>query len=88
MSALEHGWHPIATAPKDGAAILLLCPDSVPDIPFIFVGSWLAQDHANDMGEPDEGWFSFDSEGWSWSVYPEYLPTHWMPLPPAPDQPA
>ncbi len=64
---------PIATAPRDGTFILLICPSGYTTTPFVYVsgrmcpdyhaGRWI--DHAND-----------DLTDWGLE------PTHWLPLPP------
>lgn len=66
-------WRDISTAPKDGTAILLAVLGSSGKYAQQ-VGSWQV-DRLND--EPD-GW------EWPWTVG---RPTHWMPLPPPPEQP-
>lgn len=69
-------WQPIETAPKDGTWVLLYDPSC--DISRggrIGVGSY-----EDDFG--DGSWI-FDDTG---SIPWEPFPTHWMPLPPKPEQ--
>ena len=74
-------WMPIESAPKDGSAILLYFPHR----DLVIRGSWDWQ------GEGD--WESGTQDWCDWNTDeevvlqedPSYAPTHWMPLPPAPD---
>lgn len=70
----QHGWQPIEKAPKDGTMILVYTPD--PSEPIAAVT-----------------WEEYDIEYWhvhDRKFEPRPLrrsaPTHWMPLPAAPDQ--
>lgn len=73
-------WRPIASAPKDGASLLLYGRQTQPhpDVDhgpksFVFTGYW----------DPiDDGWCSSSS---TWQG-PFFEPTHWMPLPAPPTQ--
>lgn len=73
---MANDWQPIETAPKDGEWVLLFSPDSIE--PQSFVGQW--RDDDNPWG------------GSWWSDYPDAAypidsdPSHWMPLPPSPNQ--
>ncbi len=63
------GWLPIVMAPKDGRQLLLFAPGAPPDIE---VGCWSMYAHA---------WLMPDRQcGGDW----EATPTHWMPIPEAP----
>lgn len=69
-------WQPIETAPKDGRSVLLWMPggDGTDDERRCDIGCW---------GVPDwshyEMWLMNMGDGW-------FAPTHWMPLPPPPEQ--
>lgn len=91
-------WLPIETAPKDGSQILLgRAADADADMPKVStVGFWLVGygDQPDQMGH-DDGWtdlkFAEFSPPRSFGN-PEYRtagnqPTHWQPLPPAPEKP-
>ena len=69
------GWQPIETAPKDGESILAICATAYS--PVAGVTWW------------NEGWthYSRPDEKWHGGVG-RWFPTHWMPLPQAPAQPA
>ena len=67
------GWQPIGTAPKDGAEILLYFPEGK-------IGS--AKWRKGIFGGPKE-WFSAEGSRLCLAYDP---PTHWMPLPPPPEE--
>lgn len=80
----ESGWQDIASAPKDGTPVLIAVPTKERD------------DHI--VGE---AYFDAENDGWWWAgtAWGDYygspiievnhhLPTHWMPLPPSPANPA
>ena len=77
-------WQPIETAPKDGTHILAWNYESRFYLPPYIC--WFGQD----MNEPDENkreWLTGDGDGWSTGYYyTPCKPTHWMPLPDAPEQ--
>ena len=62
-------WRPIDTAPKDGTFVLL----SGRDLP-VWQGSWVGTSGRYAIN----GWTRFNSLDINWN------PTHWMPLPAAP----
>lgn len=67
-------WRPIATAPKDGH-VLLFSPDA--RAPGVFIGSLATFEES---GGPESYWID------SWTeVVSDADPTHWMPLPNAPE---
>ena len=66
-------WQPIETAPKDGTKILIYDVHAL-----ICVCSWEAVPFYGT--DDDFGWVSDESDA-------EIYPTHWMPLPPFPNQP-
>jgi hypothetical protein len=73
------GWQDIATAPKDGTAILGgrggENPWGVPDIVLWLDGSGAVSD--------GPGWYRFAGVGWNTRTV---RPTHWMPLPSPPKE--
>lgn len=73
-------WQPIETAPKDGTRILGWIPDLDVDFPYIDIpgAATISWDQVYSCWEVDP------AETWEYS--PEKRnPTHWMPLPEAPD---
>ena len=76
------GWQPIETAPRDGTEILMTNGVDVSS------GQWFSeyggtydQEGAPNGDGCDAGWTD-----WSGGMQPD--PTHWMPLPPPPIEPA
>lgn len=71
---MNNNWQPIGTAPKDGRSILIFEPTkqrSVGDDDLRYaIGYWRTW---NEQG------------GWGNRNNAVVSPTHWMPLPPAPD---
>lgn len=70
QSASVPQWQPIETAPKDGTWVLLYQGEHV------FQGYWF------NIIEGHERWADHSASGCG--GYVEAMPTHWMPLPPAP----
>ena len=68
--ATEPAWRPIETAPKDGSEILLAHPDGS-----MVVGWW----RENGLHGRASGWSDGDDFAMEW-------PSHWMPLPAAPEE--
>lgn len=69
-------WQDISTAPKDGTRILVYGEDVILSCvygPFF----WEA---GAPQGTEQLGWIQFDGQ-----LGPDVYPTHWMPLPPAPE---
>lgn len=74
-------WQPIETAPKDGTHLLLWYPDYHRKV-------WVGHYYSTETFE--HGKLKRKSEGWHngadvMSMMRECKPTHWMPLPPAPN---
>lgn len=79
-------WQPIETAPKDGTWVLCLAKRAT--VPVIAshqfstggIGRWIDKDASDFSGhdDPSEAWIEY------WNSN-SYTPTHWMPLPPRPD---
>jgi hypothetical protein len=67
--ATEPAWRPIETAPKDGSEILLAHPDGS-----MVVGWWCE----NGLHGRVSGWSDGDDFAMTW-------PSHWMPIPAAPE---
>ena len=85
--ATDHaGWQDISTAPKDGTWVLCLAKRAT--VPVIAshqfstggIGRWIDKDASDFSGhdDPSEAWIEY------WNSN-SYTPTHWMPLPPRPD---
>ncbi len=73
-------WHPIETAPKDGTFMLLCMPCAVPG-----VGQWQKSPWGHEgwkLTEPGD--FQDDDALLADWENTSYQPTHWMPLPAAP----
>lgn len=69
-------WRPIEEAPKDGTAILILCPDSE----FGAVIAFWSDPIVGDTIAEESGWYA--SEASSNRIFE--IPTHYRPLPPPP----
>lgn len=80
-------WQPIETAPKDGREVLLYGGTFIDDncfggpYPFesITIGRWVGMDYPDDFPWEGNPCHSHDD-------YRRHIPTHWMPLPPAPEE--
>jgi hypothetical protein len=76
--AVPEGWRPIETAPKDGTRVRLLSPEGED------VGFWEENRYCvlgSPQGSFGEGWVDGENR---LPIYAEFTPTHWMPLPAAP----
>lgn len=69
-------WQPIETAPKDGTWVLLYDPKTT-------CGIYTGYYDPCYMGPRIGGWFNGHMSD---EEYVEIFPTHWMPLPPKPEQ--
>jgi len=90
LSALPEGWRPIETAPKNGSTMLL---------GYLNIagkwrttrGQWMSEDEiAETWKDPDdgeEGWYETCVEADDIPNCWRINPSHWMPLPKAPDAP-
>lgn len=72
MNAAYGGWMPIATAPKDGADVLLLSEEGV------YQGYWCGGKR------PGFSALVLDVHGCGCCGGSDPTPSHWMPLPPPP----
>jgi hypothetical protein len=79
--ALLTPWRDMSTAPKDGTWVLLY-GDGPSFMRCPFVGYWTGMGLRPDGTETPLAWYQAISS----SRYP-CQPTHWMPLPPAPEGP-
>lgn len=70
-------WQPIETAPKDGTDILLYLPGAAQCFSMI-IGHWSACDELPD----DDAWYPTTPHA---ADSLDIDPTHWMPLPKAPN---
>lgn len=92
VSSTEFGaWMPIETAPKDGRTMLLGYFNSANKWRTMR-GQWMSEDYiAEHWEEPDDteaGWFETSVEADDPPNCWRTSPTHWMPLPEAPNPPA
>ncbi|HEY0842425.1 hypothetical protein [Methylotenera sp.] len=78
--AIPDGWQPIEKAPKDGTQVIIKCS-----------GGRVATAFYDDKPFVGEGWHvvvpflgGFGSGTDTFIFFPEDMPTHWMPIPPAP----
>lgn len=77
-------WQPIATAPKDGTDIIVVCFEAGEWI--VRLAQWVKKEEWQPPADPDEpqdqdGWWSVDS-----SVTQTWRePKHWIPLPELPE---
>lgn len=71
-------WLPIESAPKDGTRIILGSAE----------GAWMAEYKPVYVSgyRPDDPWFSVMLNREHMGRFPKAKPTHWMPLPPPPEQ--
>ena len=80
-SVLDDGlgaWLPIETAPKDGTAIMVSCPR----LGVCGPAHWDTNQHARN---PRPYWTHWGERIWGTRWVREDQPTHWMPLPEAPN---
>ena len=84
---IEDGWKPIETAPKDGSHVLLLLGESIPDVPYVIVGSFIDGPMAEELGYREYAkygaWLIWNS-GVDFYCVDVTDPTHFMPLPTSP----
>lgn len=83
-------WQPIETAPKHGSPVLLLCGETIPDSPFITVGSFVSGYEAEELGYRSYAkygaWLIWHQAGEDFYCIDVNEPTHWqsIELPEAP----
>ncbi|SIO58297.1 hypothetical protein [Paraburkholderia phenazinium] len=81
-------WQPIETAPKTGRTLLLGYPNVLGKWRTVR-GQWISEAHiAENWEEPDDaeaGWYETSAEADDVPNCWPITPTHWMPLPPAPE---
>ena len=79
-------WQPIETAPKDGTSILVGCDYDRRSKSRVALVWWDDAVSAGIWGNWIEAkWFDEHVECDFVPMHCEFKPTHWMPLPPAPD---
>lgn len=78
-------WKPIETAPKDGRPLLLFDP-----VYKVHVGSHAAESFARDVFDIDDvrHYIPASWSCWSNRSNDKFNPTHWMPIPAPPENPA
>lgn len=81
LEAVE--WKPIDTAPKDGTEVLLMVDRRACMSGCSLVGHYMPGGHCIEDHPPiDAGWYF-----WNGCMFDTVAkPTHWMPLPPAPEK--
>ena len=80
-------WRTIDSAPKDGRSILIMCNDEPGSAGGVAERCWCGNTCVAEWWESEEG------EKGEWVCYmdlieepkPQFIPTHWMPLPEPPD---
>lgn len=81
-------WQPIETAPKTGRTILLGYPNRLGNWRTVR-GQWMSEqyiaDYWEDSDDVEEGWFETSEEAEETPNCWRISPTHWMPLPAAPE---
>jgi hypothetical protein len=83
----EAEWRPIESAPRDGTAILLW--DASKNV--VVSGCWHNEpEHDSPINgyEPGWAWWVSDEDTVMWDGGPDDIPTHWLPLPSPPKDPA
>lgn len=79
-------WQPIETAPKDGTEVLVWCSKcALVPIAMSYSSAAYFELEYGDPEYMEEGWYM----SWSYPVDPPevtWQPTHWMPLPPPPQE--
>ena len=83
-------WQPIETAPKDGTWIVGLCSCSIQSYgapkPFVFTTRWVSEFWEGWEQDGEDTKRRVMSDLSHWRGHEE--PTHWMPLPEPPHNPA
>jgi hypothetical protein len=90
---MTRDWQPIATAPRDGTAILVAVRGHHPHRPnahgqFVTAARWVWSDNkCGEQGDrhPDAGAFLELNNDWEDRWGGNLGPTHWMPLPEPPE---
>lgn len=76
-------WHDIEMAPTDGHHILLDLGDSIPDVPYVAVGSFISEEHGRELGEElsaSGGWLIWTSDA-DWYCIGFREPHGWTEIP-------
>lgn len=76
-------WKPIKTAPRTAELILLWIGETIPDLPDIRGGQWIAKDEAANLGydlTSDGGWMIWNAAN-DWFVLDFKDPIGWAPTP-------
>jgi hypothetical protein len=84
------GWQPIETAPRDGTEVLVFVDCAT--VRIIRLAWWddgsLWDHHGAESPEADRGWWSYDTSVTQTKLEGATAPTHWMPAPEPPPEPA
>lgn len=83
---MKNNWQTMDTAPKDGTSIIVFgayCEHPDRRYSFVWIVKWSESEREVSAGD---GLYRRVMRG-SWGTPPcEFHPTHWMPLPAAPDE--
>ena len=77
-------WQPIETAPKDGTPVLIWKPDERMVGEYMMAAYW-SDEHCGGSGWVPVGGIHIQGYHSPTVGGPQGFPTHWMPLPKAPD---
>lgn len=79
--AVEQGWQPIATAPRDGTPVIgcVYCPTGIDPAHWVVFICWWTDGNPGAFNKPS-GWMSDSCEDFGGHEHP----THWRPLPEGP----
>lgn len=79
-------WHDISTAPKDGTRVLVFGNEGVDVAKYI--ESWSEHQEYVRTAKDGDVYRTIKQDNGYWETDIAYCPTHWMPMPPAPNQEA
>ena len=77
-------WQSIETAPKDGTKVLIVNGDGAIDVAE-YVEQWNERDEWVRKAKDGDVYRTVREECGYWDTDTAYCPTHWMPLPVAPN---
>jgi hypothetical protein len=77
-------WQPIETAPKDGTRVLIVNEEGLIDAA-IFIQEWTEREEWVRKAKDGDVYRTVREDTGYWLTDIAYCPTHWMPLPKAPE---